>query len=349
MNHARAMDFRPRFDDNRFQHPGSGCGFLNTNGCSATIPEGQMRKLAFLATAAVILAVVGCDKAVPVTVLNDTGDYDLVDIYIYPAGQVSRGEDLQLTDLAPGEASVFRFVPGTYNILVIDEFDDSYIFDGVTIPAGGDTIRVTYDDWDSGRNNTGDGHIPLVIENALEDYEIYYLYVSPSSSGEWGDDVLADAGIFSIWTDETLTVWLEPGTYDVQAVDDYGYTFTYENVEITESAGATIRVKEEDIDTPRTETAGSLSVGTGTAPVNITNGLGSYDIWYAYVDPSDSPGGDDRLGSEILEPGSTLTVWVDPGTYDIMVEDVDGDTYTLWGVEVGAEGYDWEVTLSDMD
>lgn len=308
-----------------------------------------MKKLTILAVAALILAASGCDKTVPVTVLNDTGDYNITDIYIYPAGQVSRGEDLQLTDLAPGSASVFRFLPGDYDILVIDEYDDSYIFDGVTIPAGGDTIRVTLEDWDSGRNNTGSGHIPLVIQNGLEDYEIYYLYVSPSSSDDRGDDVLADAGIFSIWTDETLTVWLEPGTYDVQAVDDAGYTFTYEGVEITESAGATIQVKEEDIDTPRTETGGELSVGTGTAPVSITNGLGSYDIWYAYVDPSDSPWGDDRLGSDILEPGATLTVWVDPGTYDIKVEDVDGDTYTLRGVEVGPEGYDWEVTLGDMD
>ncbi len=93
-----------------------------------------------------------------------------------------------------------------------------------------------------------------------------------------------------------------------------------------------------------------VSAGTGSAPVRITNGLGSWDVWYAYVSASSqSDWGEDRLGSSILSPGGVLTVWVDPGTYDIMVEDEDGDTYTRSGVTVGAAGYDWEVTLSDMD
>ncbi|NLP04766.1 hypothetical protein GX411_02290 [Candidatus Fermentibacteria bacterium] len=95
---------------------------------------------------------------------------------------------------------------------------------------------------------------------------------------------------------------------------------------------------------------GDVSTGTGTAPVRITNGLGNWDIWYAYVSKStESDWGEDRLGSSILSPGCVLTVWVDPGTYDIMLEDEDGDTYTRYGVTVGAAGYDWEATLSDMD
>lgn len=93
-----------------------------------------------------------------------------------------------------------------------------------------------------------------------------------------------------------------------------------------------------------------VSTGTGSAPVRITNGLGNWDIWYAYVsESSESDWGDDRLGSSILSPGCVLTVWVDPGTYDILLEDEDGDTYTRYGVTVGASGYDWEATLADMD
>ena len=61
------------------------------------------------------------------------------------------------------------------------------------------------------------------------------------------------------------------------------------------------------------------------------------------------PRRDDRLGADILTAESQITVWVDPGTYDMQVEDEDGDTYTLWGVEVGEDGYTWNVTLADMD
>jgi hypothetical protein len=94
----------------------------------------------------------------------------------------------------------------------------------------------------------------------------------------------------------------------------------------------------------------SVESGDGACPVTITNGLGNWTIYYAYVSPSNlSEWGDDVLGSDMLSPGGVLTVWVDPGTYDMMVEDEDGDTYSLYAIEVGTGGYSWEVTLADMD
>ena len=93
----------------------------------------------------------------------------------------------------------------------------------------------------------------------------------------------------------------------------------------------------------------SYETGDGSAPVTIVNGLGSWDIYFVYVDPSSAPWGDDRLGSDILLPGDEITVWVDPGPYDMQVEDEDGDTYTKWEIEVGNSGYEWEVTLADLD
>jgi hypothetical protein len=93
----------------------------------------------------------------------------------------------------------------------------------------------------------------------------------------------------------------------------------------------------------------SYETGEGSAPVTLVNDLGSWDIYFVYVDPSDEPWGEDRLGANILAPGDELTVWVEPDTYDIKAEDVDGDTYTRWGVEVGPEGYQWDISLADMD
>jgi hypothetical protein len=93
-----------------------------------------------------------------------------------------------------------------------------------------------------------------------------------------------------------------------------------------------------------------LETGDGSCPVDIYNGLGDWEIWYIYVDLStETSWGDDRLGAEILYPGEYFTVWVDPGTYDIMIVDEDDDTYTLWEVPIDEDGYYWEVTLADID
>lgn len=85
------------------------------------------------------------------------------------------------------------------------------------------------------------------------------------------------------------------------------------------------------------------------APVKITNDLGAWNIEEIYVDPaSESDWGDNRISSTV-EPGDEVTIKVATGTYDIMIVDEDGDSYTRWEVEVGSEGYDWSVTLSDID
>ncbi len=92
-----------------------------------------------------------------------------------------------------------------------------------------------------------------------------------------------------------------------------------------------------------------MSSGDGTCPIDIYNGLGEWTIMYIFVDRTNEPWGDNRLGSELLYPDEYFTVWVDPGTWDIQVEDEDDDTYTLWEVEIDEAGYYWEVTLADLD
>lgn len=109
--------------------------------------------------------------------------------------------------------------------------------------------------------------------------------------------------------------------------------------------------READMGSGTLNSGIDLTRGTGPCAVRLTNGLGSYDIYYVYISSSDeTEWGEDWLGSsDILSPGNTLTAYVDPGTYDIMVEDVDGDTYSSYGVEVTSAGWSWTVTLADMD
>ncbi len=86
-------------------------------------------------------------------------------------------------------------------------------------------------------------------------------------------------------------------------------------------------------------------------PFTVTNELGSYDIHIVYISrSSDDVWGTNRLpGTDVLAPGRTAEVMVTPGTYDIQVTDEDGDTYTLNDVSIGSEGFDWTVTIEQID
>ncbi|MBN1435287.1 hypothetical protein JW921_11040 [Candidatus Fermentibacterales bacterium] len=194
---------------------------------------------------------------------------------------------------------------------------------------------------------TGEGEAFVEITNALGSWTIRYVYVDPSDA-PWGDDRLGEE---LLYPGDVITIHVDPGTYDIQVEDEDGDTYTLWGVDL-DAGGYYWEVTLGDIDggwTDEGEGGGYYETGDGTAPVTIYNDLGSWTIWYVYVDPSDAPWGDDRLGSDLLYPGETITVWVDPGEYDLRVQDEDDDTYTLWNVSVGEAGYSWDVSLDDID
>ncbi len=301
---------------------------------------------------------VGTDETAmaQITITNGLEDYDIYYIYVDPS-DAPWGED-RLGDeiLEPGDSFTIEVEPGTWDMQVEDVDGDTYTLWQVEVGADGYDWNVTLDDIDSDWDDqsteaktveTGEGDAWVSIVNDLQGYDIWYVYIDPSSEDTWSDDRL---GSDILYQDDTLLVHLDAGTYDIQLQDEDGDTYTQWGIDVGPDGYqwvATLADLDMDIDDQGDVI--SLQVGDGTAPVNITNDLGSWDIYYVYVDASDSPWGDDRLGADILSPGSDITVMVDPGTYDMKVEDEDGDTYTLWGIEVGPDGYDWDVTLADMD
>lgn len=88
--------------------------------------------------------------------------------------------------------------------------------------------------------------------------------------------------------------------------------------------------------------------GGGNVPVKIINDLGAWNIEEVKIDLSDQPWGENRI-SETIEAGEDVIISVPAGTYDIMIVDEDGDSYTRWEVAIGADGYEWAVTLADID
>lgn len=295
---------------------------------------------------------------VEVTITNGLEMWDIYFILIDPSddmwGEDRLGEDI----LAPGESFNVEVEEGTWDIMVTDEDDDTYTLWQVEIGAEGYQWNVTLDDMDSGWDEdeyfepkiveSGEGTAYVSIINDLGGYDIFYAYVDASDS-PWGEDRL---GAELLYQDDELIVWVDPGTYDIKVEDIDGDTYTLWGIDVDEN-GFEWFVTLDDMDSMSDDEVVyegvSLETGDGIAPVTILNDLGGWDIFYVYVDPSDGPWGEDRLGADILTGSSEITVWVDPGVYDMKVEDVDGDTYTLWGIDVNENGFEWAVNLDDMD
>jgi hypothetical protein len=85
--------------------------------------------------------------------------------------------------------------------------------------------------------------------------------------------------------------------------------------------------------------------------ITIVNKLESRNIEYVYISSSteDEWGLNSIPDYKVLLPGESVDVTVVPDTFDIQVVDQNGDTYTKWELEIGENGYLWEVTPSDID
>jgi hypothetical protein len=100
---------------------------------------------------------------------------------------------------------------------------------------------------------------------------------------------------------------------------------------------------------------GIFSVSAQNLPsVHIINNTG-YTVYYIYISPSESEDwGEDCLGDEaILSDGETFTVRLQSplssiDTYDIYIEDEDGDTYSKSMVKIRNNDR-IEFTSDDLD
>ncbi len=94
----------------------------------------------------------------------------------------------------------------------------------------------------------------------------------------------------------------------------------------------------------------STSASAFDGYIDVTNNTG-YDIYYLYVSPAKSSSWEeDVLGDDILADGETVRVTVrkqKSSVFDIKAEDEDGDTYTIWELDIATE--DLVLTLDDLD
>lgn len=76
------------------------------------------------------------------------------------------------------------------------------------------------------------GSCELVVSNALDDDDVYYLHVSPAVSEDWGPDVLGDMVLLP---GAVCTLHVYPDTYDMMAIGASDNTYTRWGVAVSES------------------------------------------------------------------------------------------------------------------
>lgn len=234
-------------------------------------------------------------------------------VRISPTNSDVWGEDWLSGDevLLPDDSRVFEVPLGTYD-LRLEDCNSEVLYEEMGIVINGDFVVSA----GGGRGGVEGAQGVITLINQL-DTAICYVFISPSSSEEWGDDRLGDSEVLTPGDRRDFS--LPNGTYDVAALDC--------------DENAVVERYEVFLD-------GSLALtaGDGTAPpsaepppaetVSVTlDNVSGLSICYVHIAPADAGDwGPDRLGSsEIVFAGESYVFQVVPGSYDLRAVYCEGE------------------------
>lgn len=158
--------------------------------------------------------------------------------------------------------------------------------------------------------------------------DIWYVFLSPGDSGEWGFDILGSERVLE--DNSLLSFYISypeyENNFDVMAIDEEGNTFVLFDEIFNDDGEVNIIISEDDLDADNPE--------MDFIEVQFENQTG-YELLYLFVSPSDSEmWGVDMMDDEqtlesddilsLLAPSSDLEV-----SYDVMAVDADNDEYTF--------------------
>jgi hypothetical protein len=179
--------------------------------------------------------------------------------------------------------------------------------------------------------------VEVVIENGLDGTDIVEVWIDPASE-PWSENRLDEALEPS---EDIAFIFHEADNYDIQVIDENGNSYTLQYQSIDES-GFHWLVRPEDSD---------WNPSDGEATVTIENGLRNKSVWYVYCTPSSAEAwGEERLGYLVLEPGDFFSFDVAAEDYyDLYARSGDSDFYFSFDSYVGAGGFTWLISPSDLD
>lgn len=94
-------------------------------------------------------------------------------------------------------------------------------------------------------NPTSSGPVNLTIKNELALWSIHHVYVSPSGSNQWGNDLL-DRG--SLPPGRSTTLELPKGTYNIKVVDEDGDEYLKREIKLDRNYTWTVKITDLSVD-----------------------------------------------------------------------------------------------------
>lgn len=264
--------------------------------------------------------------------LRNNSNTDVCWVYISPSTSSSWGSDWLGSDIAAaGSEFTFRLTPGEWDLLAQDCSGNTVAEEYQVAMEGSVTWTLT----GSGGSQAVSPAVTLTMTN-VSDIDICWVYISPSSSSDWGSDWL---GSDIAYAGSEFAFRMAPGTYDLMAQDCNGSEVASEyGVNINASTQWTI------------SGSGQVNSGSAGAPLNgadvplrITN-YGSSEVCYLYISSSNSSEwGGDWLGSDILYPNEYVEYWIPSGYYDVKATDCSNNTIAE-DYSLAVDGtLDWEI------
>ena len=190
-------------------------------------------------------------------------------------------------------------------------------------------------------------------------WSIYQLYISPTSSNEWGPDLLGST-VISTGSGHTL-MGVSCNSYDVKIVDEDSDECIINNVRLCDGQSSW-EITNENLLACQAETAassaptpitgaGSYTPPSTTSSVEIVNNSW-WSIYQLYLSPtSSSEWGPDQLGAEVISSeGDTFSLNGIPcDNYDVKIIDEDGDACEIRGISLcGSNQERWEITNENL-
>lgn len=153
--------------------------------------------------------------------IRNNSQWDIHYIYLSANHSQEWGSDhLGSTILNTGESFTINVRPGTYDLKMIDEDGDECIQMDFNI---NNALSWSFGDSEwldcigSSSSSSSSTNDVTFVNTSL--WDIYNMYISPSSSSDWGSDRL---GSNILNSGETYSVSLPSGTYDIKLVDEDG-------------------------------------------------------------------------------------------------------------------------------
>ncbi len=246
-------------------------------------------------------------------------------LYVSPSDAEDWGEDILTVDTLPNEEMVevqfdFNEDISFWDLRAEDQDGNAIVFENVNVD---EIWNVTLGFVDE-KPVALMGKKHWVNLNNATGVDIYALYLSPTDTDAWGEDVL-DVEVLSDGEEAQFMVLAQAGQryWDLRIEDSDGNAVTWTGLDITTMSDLKLILKD-----------GEALIGANyNLDFTLTNNAG-LPLYALYLSPAESnEWGEDILGLDILEDGTKANISFAPDAsaqlWDLRIEDQDGG-FEVW-------------------